>query len=156
MFLVDCVKNKRGQVLIVSVVIVGVISLLVASTLMLVGLSSLRGAVTAGQSIKAMALNNGCAEQALYYTRQSPSYTGSDSYALDNGNCPDASPCWDGVCIIDGSECLLDTCLFTISDVDGQKKIELYSVVNDIVKKMEIFLTINNNKIIINSWQDVP
>ena len=134
MFLEDCVKNKKGQVLIVGVIVVGAIGLLIAGTLLVVGLNSLKEAVTTSQSVKVMALNNGCAENALYYIRQLPSYTGSDNYTLDNDN----------------------ICLFTVSNIGEQKKIELSSTVDGIIRKVEIILTIINNEITIDSWQDVP
>lgn len=127
-------KNIHGQVLIVSAIVVGVVSLLIAGSLMLIGLSSLRGTTITAQAALAGALDNGCAEEALYRIRQLPSYTGSDSYA-PNGN----------------------TCFFTVSDIGGnQRKINLASAVGNVIKKTEIILTVSGGAITIDSWQDVP
>jgi len=122
----------RGQILIVGVIVIGVVALLVASSSMLLGLNSLRGATTARQSAEASALNIACSEEVLYVVRQTPTYVGSGDYILNNNNCS-----------------------YSVTDIgDGQKRILLFSEVGEVIRKIEIIITISDNRISINSWQN--
>ena len=130
-----CGKNKNeGQALITSVIVVGIIALLVASSLMILSLGSLRSTISAQKNSEAVALNNACAEEGLFRIKQNPSYVGSDQVIL-SGN----------------------SCSFTVANDGSQKLVTISSIIGKITKKAEVRLTVTQQGIItIVSWQDVP
>lgn len=126
--------HQGGQALITSVIVIGVIALLVASSLMILSLGSLRSTVSAQKSSEAIALNNACAEEGLYRLKQTSTYTGSGQVTLS-----------------------ANTCSFTVANDGAQKLITISSIIGKITKKTEVRLTVTQQGIItIVSWQDVP
>ncbi|MFH1759141.1 MAG: hypothetical protein ABH822_01100 [Patescibacteria group bacterium] len=129
-------RYNNGQVLLATVITIGIVGLVIAGSLILISLNSFKGVVSARQSSEATALNLGCAEKALLFIKQVPSYTGSDSFTLEN-----------------------NTCYYTVTNEGGDSRlITISSAVGVVIRKTEISLTIDivTGKITIDSWQDVP
>ncbi len=131
----DITCNNKGQVLLASVIVVGIISLVAAGSFILLNINALRGTVIAQQSSEGAALNNGCAEKALLMIRRVSGYTGSDNLTLAG-----------------------KTCYFTVADLGGGNRlIDISSTIANVVKKTEIRLAVEpTGGITIQSWKDVP
>src|SRR3990172_255551 len=78
--------KPRGYVALVSVLLVGAIGVVIATTLLLLGLGHSRTSFSAQQSTQARGLANACAEDALQRVRSSNgSFTRTQSLTLPTG-----------------------------------------------------------------------
>jgi len=74
--------NKKGYVVLLSILIVGAVGMAVTVSLLLLGLGSSRTSFAYEQSGYAKSLASACAEEALQQVRDSTSFTGSGVYFL--------------------------------------------------------------------------
>ena len=126
-------QNKNGYIALLSVVVVGAISVTVAATLLLVGLSWSQSSFDLERSNLAKALANTCAEEALQQIRSSTAFTGSGNLALGQG-----------------------TCSYTVTSGGAQNRtIDASGVVGVMTRKVQISITAITPKIIISSWQEI-
>ena len=135
MFLHHFANNNKGQVLLTSVIAIAVISLVIASSLILVSINSFKVILAARQSAEAAALTNACAEEALYRVNQT-NFLGSGSVIIDS-----------------------KTCNFTVQDLgSNQRLISTSSTILGVVKKTEIKINVSqpNNVIKVIYWKEVP
>lgn len=81
-------KNKRGGfITLVSVLIIGLISLLVVSSVLLLSTDFARDNASIAESNQAKAVANACAESALDKLRKDSNYAGNEAFALNGGTC---------------------------------------------------------------------
>lgn len=73
--------------LLMSILIVGTVSTAIVASLLFLGTTSGNISLAVQQSSQAMSLAQGCAEYALQKLRTAPSYIGSESFTIGNGDC---------------------------------------------------------------------
>ena len=127
--------ENKGQVLLASVIVIGTIGLVIAGSLILLSISSLKGTIATRQSAQAVALNNACEEKALFLIKQTPSYSGSDQIILN-----------------------FQTCSFTVVDLGGNNRlVTVNSIIGNVIRRTQISLTVDSNSnITIDYWREVP
>lgn len=125
--------NKTGYITLISVLIVGVIGVAIATSLILLGLGMSRTSFALEQSNQAKALANTCIEEALQQIRDSTPFTGTDNLTLGQG-----------------------TCAYTVTNNGGQNRtITSSGTVGTIIRKVEVIIDTINPQINITSWQEV-
>jgi type II secretory pathway pseudopilin PulG len=126
-------QNESGYVALISVLIVGAISLAAALGILTSGTDAQRSVLTQQQSAQALGLANACAEEALQVMQATTTFTGSGNLTLSTGSC-----------------------LYTITNTGGQNRvIDTTGTVNDVVRKLKVYVTIGSTSISITSWQEV-
>ena len=81
------IKNEKGVLTLMSVLIVGAIGLSVGVSLLLLGLANSRTNLALQQSNQAKVLADACTEEALQQIRDLGSYVGSGVLTLGQGTC---------------------------------------------------------------------
>jgi hypothetical protein len=123
-------KSEKGIIALLTIIIIGFTTLTMALSSSFIGLGELNSGFTNVKGNKAMVLTEGCLEEALNKLRLNSGYSG-ESLVFKKGSC-----------IISVSSNLNDRTIL----VEGQ--LENYH------KKIEVDLTLNNNQININSWEE--
>ncbi len=80
-------SRQRGYVVLISVLVISVVGLAVASTLMTLGISSAQTSLSGQQSAEARGLADACAEYALNQLRMDSGYAGGETLQLGQGTC---------------------------------------------------------------------
>ncbi|MFA5800036.1 MAG: hypothetical protein WC840_03700 [Candidatus Peribacteraceae bacterium] len=80
-------KLRRGYILLISILVIGVISSAILSSLLLLGTSAAQVSFSVQQSNQALAAAQACAEYALLKLRTSPLYAGNELLDMNNGRC---------------------------------------------------------------------
>lgn len=125
--------NNDGYITLISVLIVGAVGIAITTSLILLGLGSLRTSFAVEQSNQAKALANACAEEALQQIRDLTAFTGSDNLTLGQG-----------------------TCVYTVtSEGEQNRTITASGAVGAIVRKVKIIINNINPAIQVVSWQEV-
>lgn len=126
-------NNQRGYVALLSVLIVGAVVTAVSATLLLSGTDASRSTLIDQQSVQARNLADGCGEEALQLIQTTTAYTGSGTLTLSAG-----------------------TCNYTVTSTGASTRtIDANSTVNNVVRKIKVYVTINSASLSITSWQDV-
>lgn len=126
--------KKNGYVTLISVLIISAIGVAIATSLLLLGLSSSRTSFALQQSDQAKALADACMEEALQQINDSIPFTGTGNLALGQG-----------------------TCTYTVTSTGGQTRtITSSGTVGTIIRKNNVTITKITPGIIISSWQEVP
>ncbi len=129
----DYTAQHRGFIALISVLIVGVVGVSIATSLILLGLGSSKTSFALEQSAQAKALAMACAEEGLQKIQESTSYTGNGTLTLGQG-----------------------ACAYTVASQGGQNRtVSAYSTVGTLVRKEKIIITRVNPTIEIDSWQEV-
>lgn len=125
--------NSRGYVALMAVLVMGAISTVVALTLLTTGADSQRSTLVTQQSAQARNLAGSCAEEALQVVRDTSSYTGSGNLTFGAGSCT-----------------------YTVTNTGGSARtVDATGTVNNVVRKVKLYVTINVSNISITSWQEV-
>lgn len=126
-------NKQKGQILMMSVIVIGLIVLLVTSSLAVLGLTVLNQALVDKNVAAATALNYSCAEEALFKIRQNQDYIGSGRVTINE-----------------------QTCYFSVNNIQpGSKQIVVSTTIQKIIRRLVINLTVQNGQITINSWQEI-
>lgn len=80
-------KTPRGYVLLAAMLVIGAVGTTIATSLVLMGVSSLQSGGAIADSVEAKALANACAERALQEIWLSASFAGTATLPLGNGSC---------------------------------------------------------------------
>ncbi len=122
-----------GYIALISVLVVGAIGVAVATTLILLGLSSSKTSFSYEQSAKAKSLASTCAEEALEQIRSLSSFSGSGGLSLGVG-----------------------ACSYNVTIGGGESRIiDASGTVGNVVRKVKVLVAIINPAIVISSWQEV-
>ncbi len=78
---------RGGYVFLITVLIIGAISIAVASSMLLLATTAARTALVHQQSTQALAYADTCAERALRELRSDGSYAGSETVTFGDDNC---------------------------------------------------------------------
>lgn len=125
-------QAEPGYVVLLTVLIVGVVAVSVATTLLISSVDAARSAAVEEQSRKARAMSDACIEEALEQIRAASNFTGYGIVAL-GGN----------------------ACSYNVINLGGtNRKIIASSTVGSVVRKSRAMLD-KVKPIRITSWQDV-
>jgi hypothetical protein len=124
---------NRGYVTLISILVVGAIGTAIATSLILLGISSSRTSFSVEQSNQAKGLTNACVEEALQQVRNSSSFTGSGNLTLGQGSCS-----------------------YIVTSQGGQNRmITASGTVGSIVRKVTVVINRITPLINLTSWQEV-
>lgn len=79
--------NRPGYVFLLSIIMVGAIAVATLSSLLMIGVGSLRIGLTVRQSEQARSLALTCAERALRSLWEDTAYAGGEALTLEEGEC---------------------------------------------------------------------
>lgn len=127
-------SKQRGYVALLSVLILGAASTAIAVTLLITGIDSQRGALVTMRSAQARSLATACAEEALQRIWDDSAYTsGGTNLSLGQGSCS-----------------------YTVTNTGGNARtITASGTVDSVVRKLEVYVTIETLSISVTSWQEV-
>lgn len=126
-------KNESGYIALIAVLIVGAVSLAATVGVLLSGTDTQRSVLTQQQSAQALGLATSCAEESLQLMHDTTTFTGSGNMSLGTGSC-----------------------LYTITNTGGQNRvIDTTGTVDNVVRKLKVYVTIGSTSISITSWQEV-
>ncbi|HNX10943.1 MAG TPA: hypothetical protein PKI61_02280 [bacterium] len=124
---------KPAYILLLSVIILGAVSLAVALTLLLLSISTGRSSSSLEQGTKARYLANACAEEGLQQIRVLKTYTGTTNLVYADG-----------------------TCFYTVINTGGNtRQIQAAGTVNNHIQRMIINLNGLTPVLTVVSWQEV-
>ncbi len=127
-------SNIDGYITLISVLVIGAVGIAIATSLILLGLSSSRTSFAIEQSNQAKALVNACAEYSLQQIKNSPSYTGTSGLRAPG----------------------LGTCSYLVQSQGGQNRTILsIGTVGAVVRKLKIVIVSVSPNITISTWQEV-
>ena len=127
-------NSTDGFITLISILVAGAVSVAIAVSLILLGLGSSRMSYTQEESNKAKALALACAEEALGEIRNSWLFSGTNTLAFGQG-----------------------LCIYTVTNLGGEdRQITSQGTVNNVTRKVIIFINDIKPKINITLWQEVP
>ncbi|MEI8060835.1 MAG: hypothetical protein WCG99_00900 [Candidatus Berkelbacteria bacterium] len=127
------VETKPGYVTLIGVLVVSAVGLVVATSMLFLGLSYSRSSLALSQSDIGKSLADACAEDALQRIRDNTAYSGTNNLTI-NG----------------------DSCTSTVTAGVGQiRTIDSSGTINGVVRKVKVTISQISPKIIISSWQEV-
>jgi len=125
--------RESGYVALLTVLIVGAAATAIALVLLASGTDSQRSTLIEQQSKQARAQAIACAEEALQQVHDNVAFSGSNTLTLGQG-----------------------TCTYTVTvTAPSTRSIFATGTVNNVVKKVQTYATINTSSISITSWQEV-
>ena len=131
--MVNDMSQESGYVALLTVIITGAIATAVALTLLLNGTDLLRSSMVETESVQARGLATACIDEGLQKLHDNIEYTGSGTLSLGGGSCQ-----------------------YTITATGlNIRSIATIGTVQDVVKKVQAYVTINLPSINITSWQEV-
>ena len=126
-------RKADGYIALIGVLIIGSVCVAIAVLLLVSGADTQRATLVTQQSAQARFLADACAEEALQDIHDNKAYAGSDSITAGQGSC-----------------------VMTTTAPDSTSKIISASgTVDNVVRKVKIYVTIGSSSISITSWQEV-
>lgn len=124
--------TQAGYVAILSILIIGAVSLAIASALLIGGADSQREILALQQSTQARNLATSCGEEAMQQIHDNTTFTGTNSLSLGAGNCT-----------------------YTVTNPGGTSRTILATgIVGDATRSVQISATVGVSAISVVSWQD--
>lgn len=123
-----------GYILLITILVIGVIVSAAVSSLLLLGISSNKSSFSVQQSSQALAITQGCGEEALLKLKQSLWYEGNETIPSSVGTCT--------ILTIGGSG-------------NSDRLICLEGVVGEVVRRVEIIVQKVLPEMKITSWREV-
>jgi len=127
-------QNRSGYIFLLSVLVVGAISLAVTTSALLLSTSAARTGLSLKHSSESLALAQACAEHAVLELRSNSSYGGSELLSIGNGTCE----------------------ILTVGGTGNENRtICAEGIRGDTARRIEILITRLLPKVAITSWQEV-
>ncbi len=124
---------QQGYIALISVLITSAAAMAIATTLLITGTDAQRVNLVMQRSIQARQLAHGCIEEALQKIHESTTFTGTSSVTLPTG-----------------------ACSYTITNTGGDNRtITASSTIQNVVRKVTVYVTIGSSSVSVTSWQDV-
>ncbi|SRR6266702_6403565 len=124
---------EGGYIALVAVLVIGAVATAIMLTLLLGGTDAQRAVVVERQSIQARSLAAACAEEALQQIHDATSFSGTNTLTLSTG-----------------------TCTYTVTNTGSNTRtIITTGSVQTVVRKVQVYVTINTSSISAISWQEV-
>ena len=131
---ISIITAKKGYVALLTVIILGVVATVVATSLIMLGLGHSRSALSENQTTQAKAGADACAEEALRQIRLSSAYVGTGNLTLTSA-----------------------TCSYTVTNTGGNtRQIVVSGVSGPNTRKLTILITALTPNIVFSSWQETP
>jgi len=128
-----CDNNRKGYIVIYSVIIISAIVMSIIFSSSWISLNSIKSGRVLVNSKQSKVMANACAEIALQNIRDDINYSGSANLTI-NGN----------------------SCSYTVVNQGAENKlIQSQSSISDNISKIEILIDQINPQINISSWQEV-
>jgi hypothetical protein len=128
-------RAKQGYILLITILVIGIISSAVLSSLLMLGMSAGNLTLSVQQSSQALGTAQGCAEYALRALRASPNYVGNESLTIGTGDCD----------------------ILQVGGIgNNNRTICVDAQVGDTVRRLEIVINQLLPQTKIYSWQEVP
>lgn len=125
--------SQSGYVALLSVLILGAVATSVGIALLVSGTDSQRASLVEQQSKQARAAAVACAEEALQTIHDTTTYTGSNNLTLSSSSCS-----------------------YTVTNNGGASRTILATgTAGNVVKKVQVYVTIGASSISVTSWQEV-
>jgi len=125
--------HESGYVALLSVLVTGAAATAIALALLVNGADSQRVVLVEQQSRQARGLAVACAEEALQQVHDNAAFSGTNMLSLGQGSCN-----------------------YTVSLASPTaRSIVVAGTVRNVVKKIQVYVTINTSSISITSWQEV-
>jgi hypothetical protein len=125
--------KKNGYITLLSILVVGAVGVAIASTIILLGLSSSNSSFSYQQMHQAKGLASACAEEALQKIREATSFTGAGNLSAGQG-----------------------TCTYNVVNTGGEARtINAVGTVGVVVRKINISISNISPLIVVNSWQEL-
>lgn len=126
--------TQSGYVALISVLIIGAVSLAVASALLITGADAQQENLARQQSAKARQAAAGCIDEALQQIHDAPAFTGTASITIA------------------GTQCT-----YTVTNTGASTRtIDASSTSGIAIRKIQAYATIGASSLSISSWQEVP
>jgi hypothetical protein len=126
-------KNEKGFVALLLVLIVGVVGIAIATSVVLVGVNSSRNGFLLVQSDEALAIAEACAEKGLEAIRENSMVSGTFSLNLGRGSCS-----------------------YSVSILSGEsRRVEAFGAVGNVRRKIRVEVDALKPRINISSWREV-
>jgi len=128
-------KKKKGAALFLLVVMIGVAALILAINASFLGRSELNIGLTSSKGDEVESIVDGCGDEVIHRIRKDNTYGLSGVINLNLGS---------------------GSCIITVTDLGGgQRQVLIAGNLSYYNNKIQITLTILNNKIIVNDWQEL-
>lgn len=125
--------RQDGYIALLSVLILGAVATSVGLALLLSGVDSQRSALIEQQSKQARASAIACAEEALQIIHDNTTYTGTNNLTLSSV-----------------------ACTYTVTNNGGTSRtVVANGTAGNVVKKVQVYVTIGASSISVTSWQEV-
>lgn len=126
-------KTSPGYVALLAVLVMGAVALASGLALLMSGVDNQRATLVDQQSAQARGLAAACAETALQTIHDTTTYTGSATETVDT-----------------------QTCSYTVTSTGANARtIDTNATVNDVTRRVKVYVTITTTNISIISWQEV-
>ena len=128
--------GSGGYVALMTVIVLGMVATVIATSLVLLGLGHSRSALSENQSTQAKSAADACAEEALRQIRVTPAYTGIN---------------------VAGPTLVGSTCTYTVTNTGGNnRQITTTGIAGNNTRKVSISITALTPNIVFSSWQETP
>lgn len=127
--------GERGYIALISVLIIGAASLTIATALLITGSDAQQENIARQQSMKARNAAAGCIEEAMQQIHDNTAFTATNT----------------AVTIADAS------CTYTVTNTGSTTRTVVSTSTNGtVVRKIQVYVTINASSLSISSWQEIP
>lgn len=127
------VRRESGYIALLAVLVVGAAATAIGLTLLTTGTDSQRSGLIEQQSKQARGLATACAEEALQQIHDNATFAGNNTLTLGQG-----------------------TCDYSVTVTSGTTSTVMASgTVENVVKRIRVYVTISASSISITSWQEI-
>ncbi|MFH1089109.1 MAG: hypothetical protein V1716_01645 [Candidatus Uhrbacteria bacterium] len=124
-------QKNRGAAALLTIVIIGAASLIMAISAAQLGLGELEMGYTEGKGSAVLSFADGCGEEALARLRKNSAYTGETLTVGDR------------------------SCIITVTGGGAERTVASVATIGSYTKKIQMQITLNNSVITINNWSEV-
>ncbi len=126
-------SSQSGYIALLVVLIVSAAATAISLVMLSVGADAQRSSLIEQQARQARGLATACGEEALQQIHDATAFTGTNSVVLGQGSCT-----------------------YTVTNTGASTRtITTAGTVGNVVKKLQIYVTIGSSSISITSWQEV-
>ncbi len=126
--------NTHGYMLLLAVIVVGIVSGSIASTILLFGIGQNRTALAIQEGLHARFVADSCAQEVLQQLIQDDAYAGSESLVFDAGDCTVAAVVGSG---------------------QFNRTVQVTGVSGNATQRIEVIVDTVGPPMSISSWQEV-
>ncbi len=127
------IKKNEGFVALMSVLIVGAVGVIILTSLVSLGVSSVKSSISIESGNRALIIADSCAEEVLLKIREDNSFIGTEQISFEGGSC-----------------------IYEVEGGGGEERtIKIEGRFENSTKRLLIIVSEINPKIIINQWSEV-